>query len=628
MANYLPLLILGAIIGVCTALFIVAYALLKKANPKSDSRHMADGEIIKRLLHYAKPYKKEFILSLVVMLVSIVYDLVSPLLVGHIEKTVSGVFELSKLFAIVAVYAGVLVVSMICTYWQAMLLQKTGQKILSQLRLDLFTHIESLSHAQLNAIPVGKLVTRVTNDTNAISYLFTNILVTLVKNVMVIFGVLGAMLALNYVLTLMVLCFVPFLVLFTVIFRAFSRTVHRSVSDATTEVNTFLSENLSGMKLTQSFNQEDNKMQGFLQRSKKLQSAKFGRMFVFGVFRPMVYLLNIGCVLCLFYLGGSAHIQERSFFGQVIDGGVMVAFYMYISKFFNPIQTLAEQFDMLQKSFASAEKIFTIMDMPLQLVDKPDAIAPDTIRGEIEFKDVWFAYEEDNWVLRGVSFHVQPGQTVAFVGATGSGKTTILSLLCRNYDIQKGQILVDGVDIRDMKISALRRHFGQMLQDVFLFSGTIRSNIVLRMENVSDEEVLEACRYVNADKFISRLENGLDEEVRERGNNFSAGQRQLLSFARTVLHKPAVMILDEATANIDTETEILIQDSLEKMKNIGTMLIVAHRLSTIQHADNIIVLHQGQILEQGNHQTLLANKGRYHQLYMLQYQKNALERAE
>ena len=628
MANYLPLLILGAIIGVCTVLFIVAYALLKKANPKSDSRHMADGEIIKRLLHYAKPYKKEFILSLVIMLVSIVYDLVSPLLVGRIEKIVSGVFELSSLFAIVAVYAGILVVSMICTYWQAMLLQKTGQKILSQLRLDLFTHIESLSHAQLNAIPVGKLVTRVTNDTNAISYLFTNILVTLVKNVMVIFGVLGAMLALNYVLTLMVLCFVPFLVLFTVIFRAFSRTVHRSVSDATTEVNTFLSENLSGMKLTQSFNQEDNKMQAFLQRSKKVQSAKFGRMFVFGVFRPMVYLLNIGCVLCLFYLGCSAHINERSFFGQVIDGSVMVAFYMYISKFFNPIQTLAEQFDMLQKSFASAEKIFTIMDMPLQLVDKPDAIAPDTIRGEIEFKDVWFAYEEENWVLRGVSFHVQPGQTVAFVGATGSGKTTILSLLCRNYDIQKGQILVDGIDIRDMKISALRRHFGQMLQDVFLFSGTIRSNIVLRMENISDDEVLEACRYVNADKFISRLENGLDEEVRERGNNFSAGQRQLLSFARTVLHKPAVMILDEATANIDTETEILIQDSLEKMKNIGTMLIVAHRLSTIQHADNIIVLHQGQILEQGNHQALLANKGRYYQLYTLQYQKNALENAE
>ena len=625
MREYLPILILGAIIGVFTVFALVAYGLLKRANPKSDDRHMADGEIIKRLAVYAKPYWKQFALALLIMLVSIVYDLVSPLIVGHIEKTVAGEFELPYLFTVVGVYGGILAVSMICTYFQAMLLQKTGQKILSGLRMDLFTHIEGLSHAQLNTIPVGKLVTRVTNDTNAISYLFTNILVTLVKNIMVIFGVLGAMLMLNYALTLMVLCFVPFLVLFTVIFRKFSRTVHRSVSDATTSVNTFLSENLSGMKLTQSFNQEDNKMQAFLERSTRMQNAKFGRMFVFGVFRPLVYLLNISCVLCLFYLGCSGQIKETTFFGQVIDGSVLVAFYMYISKFFNPIQTLAEQFDMLQKSFASSEKIFTILDIVPEVVDSPDAMEMDHIRGEIEFKDVWFAYEPDVWVLKGVSFHVAPGQTVAFVGATGSGKTTILSLLCRNYDIQKGQILVDGVDIRNIKISSLRRHFGQMLQDVFLFSGTIRSNIVLRKEDVSDEDVMKACCYVNADSFITKLENGLDEEVRERGNNFSAGQRQLLSFARTVLHKPAVMILDEATANIDTETEILIQDSLEKMKNIGTMLIVAHRLSTIQHADNIIVLSKGKILEQGNHQTLLQQKGRYHQLYTLQYQKMQLE---
>jgi len=625
MGEYLPILILGAIIGVFTVLALVAYGLLKRANPKSADRHMADSEIIRRLAGYAKPYWKQFALSLLIMLVSIVYDLVSPLIVGHIEKTVAGDFELGYLLTVVGVYGGILVVSMVCTYFQAMLLQKTGQKILSGLRMDLFTHIENLSHAQLNNIPVGKLVTRVTNDTNAISYLFTNILVTLVKNIMVILGVLGAMLMLNYALTLMVLCFVPFLVLFTVIFRKFSRTVHRSVSDATTDVNTFLSENLSGMKLIQSFNQEDNKMQAFLARSTKLQNAKFGRMFVFGIFRPLVYLLNISCVLCLFYLGCSGYIKQTAFFGQVIDGSVLVAFYMYISKFFNPIQTLAEQFDMLQKSFASAEKIFTIMDISVQVVDTPEAVEMDHIRGEIEFRDVWFAYEPDVWVLKGVSFRVEAGQTVAFVGATGSGKTTILSLLCRNYDIQKGQILVDGVDIRNIKIRSLRRHFGQMLQDVFLFSGTVRSNIVLGKEDVTEEDVMQACRYVNADKFIDKLENGLDEEVRERGNNFSAGQRQLLSFARTVLHKPAVMILDEATANIDTETEVLIQDSLERMKNIGTMLIVAHRLSTIQHADNIIVLHQGKILEQGDHQTLLSQKGRYYQLYTLQYQKKQLE---
>ena len=296
-----------------------------------------------------------------------------------------------------------------------------------------------------------------------------------------------------------------------------------------------------------------------------------------------------------------------------------------ISKFFNPIQTLAEQFDMLQRSFAASEKIFTILDMVPEVVDEEDAIDLPEIRGEIEFRDVWFAYKPGEWVLKGVSFHVEPKQTVAFVGSTGSGKTTILSLICRNYDIQKGQILIDGIDIRKIKISSLRKHFGQMLQDVFLFAGDIRSNILLREEGISDEEIWEACRYVNADSFIKKLEKGLYEPVRERGNNFSAGQRQLLSFARTIIHKPSVMILDEATANIDTETELLIQDSLEKMKNIGTMLIVAHRLSTIQHADNIILLSQGRILEQGSHQQLLQQRGRYYQLYTLQFEKQKLQ---
>ena len=626
MREYLPLLILGAIIGTFTVIFLLAYALEKnKKESMGFERNMADREIVRRLMQYAAPYKGSFVLVLIIMLVSIVYDLVSPLLIGHIVKVVQADFDLQYLLTIVLAYAGILVVSLVCTFLQAMILQKIGQKILSQIRLDVFTHVEKLSHEQLNDIPVGKLVTRTTNDPNAISYMFTNILVTLAKNVMVLFGVLGAMLMLNYALTLMVLCFVPFVVLFTVIFRKFSRKVHRAVSDSTTDLNTYLSENLSGIKITQIFNQEDRKMEDFLTRSRKLQKAKTGRMFVFGIFQPMVYMLNISSVMCLFYLGAKGYIQQTAWFGQVIDASVMVSFYMYISKFFNPIQTLAEQFDMLQRSFASAEKIFSILDLVPQVVDADDAIELESIRGEIEFRDVWFAYKPDEWVLKGVSFHVQPRQTVAFVGATGSGKTTILGLICRNYEIQKGQILIDGIDIRKIKISSLRRHFGQMLQDVFLFSGDIRSNLLLRMESVSDEEVWEACRYVNADKFIGRLEKGLDEPVRERGNNFSAGQRQLLSFARTILHKPAVMILDEATANIDTETELLIQDSLEKMKNIGTMLIVAHRLSTIQHADNIILLSSGQIIEQGNHQQLLTLHGRYYQLYTLQYSREQLQ---
>ena len=540
MRNYLPVLIVGALIGTFTLVFVLAYLALRRHKEQSDDneRHMSDGEIVRRLLGYAKPYWKSFVLVFFVMLFSIVYDLVSPLIIGDIQGLIKEDFELRDLYIRVAVYAVALVVSLVCTYLQAMILQKTGQKILSQIRLDVFTHIEKLSHEQLNNIPVGKLVTRVTNDPNAISYMFTNIIVTLAKNSMVIVGVLGAMLMLNYALTLMVLCFVPFVVLFTVIFRKFSRRVHRQVTNATTDINTYLSENLSGIKITQIFNREEQKMNDFLDRSRKLRKAKFNRMYVFGIFRPMVYMLFVSSQMCLFYFGAKGYINQTEFMGQIIDSSVLVSFYMYISRFFNPIQTLAEQFDMLQRSFASSEKIFAILDMVPEVVDEEDAIDLPEIKGEIEFKDVWFAYKPGEWVLKGVSFHVEPKQTVAFVGSTGSGKTTILSLICRNYDIQKGQILIDGIDIKKIKISSLRKHFGQMLQDVFLFSGDIRSNILLREEGISDEEVMEACRYVNADKFINKLEGGLNEVVRERGNNFSAGQRQLLSFARTIIHKP------------------------------------------------------------------------------------------
>ncbi|MDD6682836.1 MAG: ABC transporter ATP-binding protein [Clostridiales bacterium] len=627
MREYLPLLIVGAIIGLFAIIFLIAYSKVRKQKDAIGfDRHMADGEITRRLMKYAMRYWKSFVLVLVIMLFSISSELLSPLIVGRVQEIVKTEFEMKELLMAVVVYAAVVLLSMVSTYFQAIVLQKTGQKILSSLREDIFTHIEKLSHEQLNQIPVGKLVTRVTNDTNAISMMFTNILVQLVKNVFIILGVLIAMLCLNYMLTLMVLCFVPFVVLFAFVFRKFARMAHRKVKDCTTDINTYLSENLSGIKITQIFNREERKMAEFEEKSDNLKKARQKQIFVFAIFRPMVYMLYISSILGLLYLGGKGYIDQISFMGQIVTSGTIVTFYMYISRFFNPIQTLAEQFNMLQSAFASAEKIFTILDMEPTVVDEEDAVEMDEIKGEIEFKNVWFAYNPGEWVLQDVSFHVNPRETVAFVGSTGSGKSTILSLICRNYDIQKGQILIDGVDIKKIKISSLRRHFGQMLQDVFLFSGTIRSNIVLRDEDKSDEEVMEACRYVNADSFINKLEGGLNEVVRERGNNFSAGQRQLLSFARTIIHKPSVMILDEATANIDTETEILIQDSLEKMKNIGTMLIVAHRLSTIQHADNIILLSHGKILEQGNHQELLRQKGRYYQLYTLQYHTEQLKK--
>ena len=623
-----PLLLAGGLIGGVSALLIFAYATVKdKKTSMGFERNIPDGEIVRRLAHYARPYAGSFAAAGLLMLFSIVYDIVSPLIVGYVEEMIVADFTLRQLFAAVAVYGGILLFSMGSSYLQAIILQKAGQRIVSDLREDLFTHIESLAHQQLNEIPVGKLVTRVTNDTNAISMMFTNLLVNLAKNCFVILGILGAMLLVNYQLTLMVLCFVPFIVLFTVIFRKFSRRAYRRVKDRTTDINTYLSENLSGIKITQIFGREDARMEDFRRRSEALGKAKRDEIFVFGVFRPLVYMLYVTSVLCLFYLGGMGYLEGGTFLGQSITGGTIVTFYMYISKFYNPIQNLAEQFNWLQSAMASSEKVFSILDLEPVMKDAPDAIDLDEIKGEIEFRDVWFSYVPGEWVLQGVSFHVQPRQTVAFVGSTGSGKTTILSLICRNYEFQRGQILIDGVDIRKIKIACIRRHFGQMLQDVFLFSGTIRSNITLRREGDSDERIREVCRYVNADRFIDKLDHGLDEPVRERGNNFSAGQRQLISFARTILHEPSVMILDEATANIDTETELLIQDSLEKMRSVGTMLIVAHRLSTIQHADNIIVLSHGRIIEQGTHQQLLEKRGRYYQLYTLQYHREQMKKS-
>jgi len=623
-----PLLIIGAILGTLSIIFLIAYVSIKnKKEVLGFDRNMSDTYIIKKLLSYAKPHLKSFIVVFLLMIFCVSADIILPIITGGVTSILGKEnFKYINALLLVLLYLGLLILSVVCTYFQAIILQKTGQKIVSKIREDVFINIESLSHNQLNNIPVGKLVTRVTNDTDAVSHMFTGLIVNLVKNICTILGVVIAMFIVNVKLSLMVLCFGPFIVYFTLIFRKFSRKAYREVRNNITDINTFLSENLSGIKITQIFNQEDKKLRSFEEKNNRLSKSNFKQLFTFSIFRPSVYMIYTFSVIALFWVAGNDAISGVSFLGQVITYPTIVIFYQYLSSFFNPIQNLAEQFNRLQAAFASAEKIFTVMEMVPEVVDEEDAIELENIRGEIEFKNVWFSYIENEWVLKNVSFKVNAKETVAFVGSTGSGKTTILSLIVRNYDIQKGQILIDGIDIKKIKISSLRKHFGQMLQDVFIFSGTIRSNIVLREENISDEEINAACKYVNADHFIDQLEHGLDEEVLERGNNFSAGQRQLLSFARTIVHKPAVMILDEATANIDTETELLIQDSLEKMMNIGTMLIVAHRLSTIQHADNIIVLSHGEILEQGNHQQLLKNKGHYYNLYEIQYNKELLRK--
>lgn len=365
------------------------------------------------------------------------------------------------------------------------------------------------------------------------------------------------------------------------------------------------------MKLTQIFNQEKYKEEQFNEKNEALRKQRFNVIGAFSIYRPLISLIY-NCTIALCFILGIK-------FG--LSAGEIVAFYLYLSKFFNPIQNLADQLNNLQKAFTASERIFNLLDVKPEVLDKENAIEPKEIKGEIEFKHVWFAYREDHWILKDVSFKIEPGQTCAFVGATGAGKTTILSLIVRNYEIQKGEILIDGINIKDIKISSLRKAVGQMLQDVFLFSGTIKENVTLHDEHYNDEEVKAACKYVNADSFIDKLPNGINEELIQKGENLSQGQRQLLSFARTVIHKPQIMILDEATANIDTETEVLIQSSLEKMKNIGTMLIVAHRLSTVQHSDQIIVLQKGKIIESGTHQELLKNRGYYYKLYQLQFEQ-------
>lgn len=587
---------------------------------KDNTRERSDKEVLRRLLHYAKPYKKEFFWIVIMMIISLAVQLVPPLLIGLTVDTVSNdaLSQSEKIQFIIYLtifFIVILSIAQFISYVQGIMLQKVGQKTVVTLRDEVFNHIENLSIGQINQVPVGKLVTRVINDTNTISEMYTNVAVNLIRNILYLFAIIIVIFVINWKISLFVMMVVPFVFLATVVFRKYSRASYRRVRQNVSEVNAFLSENLSGMKVTQIFNQEDKKRKEFKDHSLKLRNSYLQEILVFGIYRPIVYMLAmVGSVLVL-YIG-----YQEVLLG-FMTAGILYSYYAYVGDFFEPIQQLAEQFNTLQNAFASAEKVFDVLDTKPDIIDEADAVDLTSFSGQIEFKNVWFSYLKDEWVLKDVSFKVNPGDTVAFVGATGSGKTTILSLIVRNYDIQKGQILIDGKDIKTLTRSSLRRHIGQMLQDVFLFSGSIKDNITLRDEAITKEEVISASEYVGANTFIDRLPDGYDHVVLERGNNFSAGQRQLISFARALVYKPSLMILDEATANIDSETEGLIQESLEKMMNISTMLIVAHRLSTIQHADKIIVMQKGEIKEEGSHQELLKLGGLYYNLYQLQYEE-------
>ena len=491
------------------------------------------------------------------------------------------------------------------------LLQKMGQQIVYKLREETFTHIHSLSLSFFNTTPVGKLVTRVSNDTEAVNELFSTILVKLFKNVVKIIGYAVVMLSINVKMASISFLLLPLVAILTFVFRHLSRKAYQITRNKITELNTFLSEHISGMKLIQIFAREKEKYSEFEGKSMELYRANFREIMTFAIFRPSIYLVSV-IAMILVIRTGSLSVLNGS-----LSLGTLFVFITYISSFFEPIQELSEQLGTLQSSIASAEKIFSVLDVKPEIVSPVDP-APVNILGEIEFRHVWFAYEEENYILKDVSFVIHPGEKAAFVGATGAGKSTILNLIGRYFDIQKGQILIDGIDIHEIDLDVLRGAIGQVQQDVFIFTGDIKSNISLNNEAISPDNVRQAAEIVNADPFIQKLPHGYDEPVTERGSTLSAGQRQLLSFARTLAYDPKILVLDEATANIDTETETLITQALARLMDGRTTIMVAHRLSTIQHADKIIVMHHGEIKESGTHQELLAKDGLYKKLYELQ----------
>ena len=592
-----------------------------------------NGNAFLRLMGYLKPYIKTVAVCFVLVLILTALELYKPMLTGnaidlYITDSDSALTPDERWMGLVktaGVYIAVMVMSLICTRAQYLMIQEMGQKIVYTLRMELMEHVQSLSMRFFDTTPVGRIVTRITNDTEAINDLYSNIVVRLFRNVVKVIGLLVVMFALDAKMALLSLVMVPVVAVLTFIFRRLSRKCYQVVKSRITAINTFLSEHLSGMRVIQIFHREKEKCDEFDVKNKQLYDAGFRELMIFGIFRPLIYLASI-MATAIILGGGSSQVLSG-----VISIGTLYMFTQYISQLFQPIQELAEMFTTLQSAIASAEKIFTLMDVQPIVKEKAAPTRPDEIRGRIEFDHVWFAYEtkdgetptpdstdNNNWVLRDVSFVIEPGQKVAFVGATGAGKSSILNLIGRYYDIQKGAIRIDGIDIRDMSREQIRQAIGQVQQDVFLFTGDIKQNIRLRDDSISDETIRRAAKNTNASHFIERLPNQYDERVTERGSTFSAGQRQLISFARTLAYDPTILILDEATANIDTETEQWIQEAVKTLMDGRTSIMVAHRLSTIQHCDRIIVMHHGKIRESGTHQELLEQDGIYKKLYQLQ----------
>lgn len=583
----------------------------------SSSKNINKNEMNKksstmRLIAYMKPYAHWVIFALLLVLGLTAFDLYRPMLVGDAIDTFGANGDYDVIIATAIKYAVVLALSFAFNIAQTWILQKTGQNIILQMRKDLYRHIQSLGSRYFDITPVGKLVTRVTNDVEALNEMYSGILVQLFRNIVKIVGLAGVMLVLDVRLAAISFVLMPLVIGLTVLCQKIARNIYRLYRTRLTDINTFLSEHLSGMKIIQIFGRQERKFEEFHDKNTKLYKAFYREMLMYAVFRPLIYILSILSLMIVLWFG------SKNVFDEIISVGTLYIFSNYIRSFFDPIQELAEQFSTLQSSIASAEKIFTVMDETEFIPEAANPKEPDKIIGKIEFDHVWFAYDGENYVLKDVSFVINPGEKVAFVGATGAGKSSILNLIGRYYDIQKGHIYIDGIDIRQLSKKQLRSAIGQMQQDVFIFEGDVAYNIRLNDDDITDAQVKAAAEYVNASHFIEKLPQGYHEPVTERGATFSAGERQLLSFARTLAHNPSILVMDEATANIDTETEILIQEALEKLMDGRTTIMVAHRLSTIQHADCIMVMHKGRICERGTHRELLEQDGIYRKLYELQ----------
>lgn len=572
-----------------------------------------DSRLMKRLLKYVKPYKPYIILSIFLNILTAVLEPVRPYLTKIAVDNYISVGDSIGLLNIILLILLSLILQALITYAMTYATQYMGQRTLLDLRMEIFEHLQKLSLKFFDRTPIGRLVTRVTNDVESLSELFSSGIVMIFSDIFIIFWIFVFMILMSFDLALVTMSVVPVLIYATFLFRKKVRTNYRDIRKHLARLNSYMQEHISGMSVVQMFNKENEEIQKYKEINRDYRDANIKSNFYHAVFYPAVELISAIAVGLIIWYGGGKVIQDH------ISLGVLFAFIQYTEMFFRPVRDLAEKYNILQTGMASSERIFKLLDTKMFVKNPENPVPIKEIKGKVEFRNVWFAYNDEDYVLKDISFVINPGETVAIVGATGAGKSSIINLLMRFYDVNRGQILIDDQDIYQFDKRELRKHLALVLQDVIIFSGDIKSNISLWNDNIPFEKIVEAAKIVGADHFIEKLPNKYDEEVKERGSTLSLGQRQLLSFARALAYDPKILILDEATASIDTESEKMIQNAISKLLRGRTSIVIAHRLSTIQNSDKIIVLHKGQIREVGNHYELIEKKGIYYRLYQLQY---------